>query len=232
MSLIDLVKDSIALLFPELCIGCNRNLVKQEKYLCLNCSYDLPVTNYHLDSDSLIDRRLKARLPLAKVSAYLYFTGGSRVQRIIHHIKYQNGFALARFLGQRYGEIVKDSAYFQDIDVIVPVPLHKKRQRQRGYNQSEYIAHGLSEVLGAQVSTGNLIRLVHKKSQTKTSGRYERFENMENMFAIHKPDEFENKHVLLVDDVLTTGATLEACAIALLRVQNIKLSVATLAFTK
>lgn len=232
MVLYDLVKDAISLLFPDLCIGCNERLVNQEKYLCLSCSYDLPITNHHLDTDSLVDRRLKARLPVSKVSSYLYFTGGSRVQRIIHHIKYQNGFALAHYLGRQYGDILKDSPLFKDIDIIIPVPLHKKRQRQRGYNQSEYIARGLAEALGAEVSSDNLIRLHHQKSQTKSKGRYERFENMKDMFSVVNPKQFENKNILLVDDVLTTGATVEACGMALLEVPNIQLSIVTLAFTK
>lgn len=232
MFIYDLIKDAVSLLFPDLCIGCNRSLVNQEKYLCLNCTYDLPVTNYHLDADSLVDRRLKSRFPVAKVSAYLYFTGGSRVQRMIHHIKYQNGFAFAQVLGRQYGDILKNTSHVTDIDVLVPVPLHKKRQRQRGYNQSEYIARGLAEALGTGVSTNSLIRLVHQKSQTQTKGRYERFENMKDMFAVVDPDAFANKHILLVDDVLTTGATLEACARALLTVPNIKISIVTLAFTK
>lgn len=232
MFLYNLVKDSLALLFPDLCVGCNTSLVNQEKYLCLNCSYDLPITNDYLDADSLVDKRLKARMPVNKVSSYLYFTGGSRVQRIIHRIKYQNGYALAQFLGRQYGGILKNSPYFQHLDFIVPVPLHRKRLRERGYNQSEYIARGMADELGAEVIINNLVRLVHQKSQTKTKGRYERFENMEGMFSVRNPAKFENKHVLLVDDVLTTGATLEACGVALLKVPNVKLSIATLAFTK
>ena len=232
MFLYNLVKDSLALLFPDFCVGCNRSLVNQEKHLCLNCSYDLPITNDYLDADSLVDRRLKARMPVAKVSSYLYFTGGSRVQKIIHHVKYRNGYALAQFLGRQYGSIVKNSPYFQRVDFVVPVPLHKKRLRQRGYNQSEYIARGMADELGAEVIADNLTRLVHQKSQTKTKGRYERFENMKDMFSVLNPVELENKHVLLVDDVLTTGATLEACGVALLKVPNLKLSIATLAFTK
>src|SRR5690606_25683620 len=246
MQLVQFVRDSFALLFPELCVGCKQVLVYQENHLCTNCIYNLPKTNFHLDPDNLAAKQLMGRVPVLNVSSFLYFSAGSIVQRIIHHIKYKNGFAVAEWLGELYGQQLKNSKLFSitstelldkssassDYQVIIPVPLHKKRLRSRGYNQSDYLAKGLSNALGIETDLYNLVRIAHNESQTKSTTRYERFENISDAFRVSNPELLENKHILLVDDVLTTGATLEACCIALLQIPNVKVSIATLAFVK
>ena len=225
-------RDALALLFPELCVGCERALVSQEEHLCTHCLYHLPVTGFHLDTDNLAARQLSKRLPLVSVASYLYFSAGSSVQRIVHRIKYQKGFKLAEHLGFLYGMELSKSEAFRSCDLIVPVPLHKKRLRWRGYNQSEYFARGLARALEIEVSTGSLLRTDHSKSQTKSKSRWERFENMHGAFQVTHPARLEGKHIMLVDDVLTSGATIEACCVPLLQVNGIRLSIATLAFTK
>lgn len=246
MQLVQFVRDSFALLFPELCVGCKQVLVYQENHLCTNCIYSLPKTNFHLDHDNLAAKQLMGRVPVSTVDSFLYFSSGSIVQRIIHHIKYKDGFAAAEWLGVFYGQQLKNSTLFStnikealdepsvcsDWEVIIPVPLHKKRLRSRGYNQSDYLAKGLSKALGIESDLNNLVRIAHNESQTKSTTRYERFENISGAFKVNNPELLENKHILLVDDVLTTGATLEACCIVLLQIPNVKVSIATLAFVK
>lgn len=225
-------RDALALFFPELCVCCGRALVSQETHICTHCLYNLPVTNFHLDENNPGARQLSNRIPLAALASYLYFSAGSSVQRIIHRIKYQKGFALAEHIGYLYGMELGKSENFASCDIIIPVPLHRKRQRWRGYNQSEHFARGLSRALSVGLSTDSLLRTDHSKSQTKSKTRWERFENMQGIFRVSKPDVLKGKHVLLVDDVLTSGATLEACALPLLEVEGIRLSIATIAYTK
>lgn len=239
MQFVQFVRDAFALLFPELCAGCKQVLVHQEKQLCTNCIYNLPITNFHLDPDNLGSRQLMGRVSVSAVYSFLYFSYGSIVQEIIHHIKYRNGFAAAEMLGELYGQQLQsaiknpESSFLpSDYQVIIPVPLHKKRLRSRGYNQSEHIAIGMSKALGIDTDFTNLVRSTYNESQTKSLSRYERFENTQGIFQVKHPESLENKHILLVDDVLTTGATLEACSAVLLQIPNVKVSIATLAFAK
>lgn len=231
MQFVQFVRDAFALLFPELCAGCNQALVHQEKHLCTHCIYNLPITHFHLDKDNLAARQLMGLAAIEEVDAFLHFSSGSIVQRIIHQIKYKNGFATAELLGELYGQQLKEASAFESCDLIIPVPLHKKRLRSRGYNQSDYFAKGLSNALNIPTDCKNLIRVAHNESQTSRS-RPERFENVKGIFQLNHPESLTDKHILLVDDVLTTGATLEACSTILLKNPGVKVSIATLAFTK
>jgi len=232
MHLIDFVRDAFALLFPELCASCKQALVHQEKQICTECIYHLPKTDFHLDPDNLAARQLMGRVPIFSASSFLYYSYGSSVQEIVHHLKYKQGYATAQVMGELYGSELKESATFCDYDLIIPVPLHKRRLRSRGYNQSAYFAQGLSNSLKIPSHLGNLIRKTYNESQVQSGSRYERYENTRNIFDVTSPQLLEGKHILLVDDVLTTGATLEACSAALLHIPNVKVSVATIAFTK
>lgn len=231
MQFVQFIRDAFALLFPELCAACNQALVHQERRLCTYCIYNLPITHFHLDRNNLAARQLMVHAPIEAVDSFLYFSSGSNVQRIIHQIKYKNGFATAELLGELYGQQLKETAIFEFCDLIIPVPLHKKRLRSRGYNQSDYFAKGLSNVLNIPTDCKNLIRVAHNESQTSRS-RPERFENVKGIFQLNHPESLTDKHILLVDDVLTTGATLEACSAVLLKTPGVKVSIATLAFTK
>jgi ComF family protein len=231
MQFVQFVRDAFALLFPELCAACDRALVHQEKSLCTFCIYNLPITYFHLDKDNLAARQLMGHALIEEVDSFLHFSSGSIVQRIIHHIKYKNGYATAELLGKVYGQQLKENSAFESCDLIIPVPLHKKRLRSRGYNQSDYFAKGLGSVLNIPFDCKNLVRVAHNESQTSRS-RPERFENVEGIFQLNHPKSLNDKHILLVDDVLTTGATLEACTGVLLQIPGVKVSIATLAFTK
>jgi ComF family protein len=223
--------DLVSLLFPELCNACGTNLFNGEKEICIKCLYDLPYTDYHLYQDNLVAKQLWGRLPCDAAMALLYFKKGTKVQNLIHSLKYKGKTEVGVRLGKLLGEKLRLSTQFQDVDLIVPVPLHPKKEKLRGYNQSEHIAIGLSEVLGVKLSTSHLWRKKATDSQTKKS-RYIRFENMQTVFSVNEDKRLENLHILLIDDVITTGATLEACGNVLLAAGIRKLSIAAIAFAE
>lgn len=226
-----LTADLVGLLFPELCNACGNNLNHGEKEICIECLLDLPYTDYHLHAENRVAKQFWGRLPCNAATAMLYFKKGTKVQHLIHNLKYNAKIEVGTTLGRLLGERLAQSELFKSIDLIVPVPLHSKKLKSRGYNQSEYIAKGLAEVLNLPVSTLNLIRDKATATQTRKT-RYFRFENMQTVFNVINPEQIENLHVLLVDDVITTGATLEACGNALLNCGIKKLSIATVAFAE
>jgi ComF family protein len=219
----------LELLFPTLCITCGNRLVTQEKFLCIDCWHDLPVTNFHFDAENKVARLFWGRVKLENATAFFAYNKGSNYQHLIHFIKYKGLKELGFETGRRFGIALSASPDFNSVDFVVPVPLHPKKQKQRGYNQSEWIARGISESLKKPVSLFNLKRNLHTSTQTRKN-RYERWENVENIFELTRPEEFKGKHILLIDDVVTTGSTLESCAFQLLQVENVKVSIATLAF--
>jgi ComF family protein len=226
-----LANDVIGLLFPELCNGCGTHLYYSEKEICTKCLYDLPFTDDDLFKENKVAKQLWGRLPCSAAMAMLYFKKGTKVQNLIHSLKYKDKTALGVKLGNILGERLKLSEFYTGIDLIIPVPLHPKKERTRGYNQSKYIADGIAEVLNVTVSDAYLSRKIATSSQTKKS-RYNRYENMQEVFQISHAEELTALHILLVDDVITTGATLEACGNTLLTANPSKLSIATVAFAE
>lgn len=226
-----LATDLIGLLFPELCHACGTHLYYGEQEICTKCLYDLPYTDYHIFPENRVAKQLWGRLPFNAAMAMLYFKKGTKVQNLIHSLKYKDQIEVGVKLGYLLGERLKLSKQYAGIDLIVPVPLHQKKEKLRGYNQSKFIADGIAAALQVEVSTTHLIRNKSTESQTKKS-RYTRYENMETVFQINEPLALKDKHILLVDDVITTGATLEACGISLLNCKIKKLSMAALAFAE
>lgn len=226
-----LANDVISLLFPELCNGCGTHLYDGEKEICSKCLYDLPFTDDYLFKENRVARQLWGRLPCNAAMAMLYFKKGTKVQNLIHSLKYKDKTSLGVKLGNNLGERLQRSEFYAGIDLVIPVPLHPKKERLRGYNQSKYIADGIAEVLNVRVSDTHLSRQIATSSQTKKS-RYSRYENMQEVFKISNAEELKNLHILLVDDVITTGATLEACGNALLKANINKLSIAAVAFAE
>ncbi|WP_051292722.1 ComF family protein [Olivibacter sitiensis] len=223
--------DFISLLFPPTCIGCGMPLYANEEYLCTFCWYKLPVTNCHLHPEqNEAAKHFWGRLQDVQAASYLYFNPKSSVERILYELKYNNKPEIGILLGKKYGEILQNTD-FARIDAILPVPLHSKKKRKRGYNQSSCIAQGLAHAWNVPVMEDCLIRTKHTTSQTRKN-RIERYENMKEAFTIPYPLQLEHKHVLLVDDVLTTGATIEACAAPLLKIEGLRLSILTLALAK
>lgn len=220
--------DFFNLLFPDLCVVCGENLLKNEQHICFTCLHAIPKTNYHLLTDNPIEKRFWGKIPVFRGTAFFFFQKGSPFQKLLHALKYKGNKEIGEVLGKYAAADLLDSADFASVDVIVPVPLHPKRYKKRGYNQSECIAKGLSTILGKPQDTTTLHRVRENTTQTKKSV-YERFENTEGIFELLDKNTFSGKHILLVDDVLTTGSTLEACIQVLLLSEDIKISIFTLA---
>lgn len=189
------------------------------------------MTDYHIVPKNGVTSRIEGRFPFQGGTAMYYFIKDSPVQQLLHRIKYGGQKQAALEIGRVYGEMLKDVALYQSIDAIVPVPLHPSRQHFRGYNQSEWFAVGLHEAMDKPVIINNLIRVKPTLTQTKMN-RSERVKNLSQAFTVKKPSMLEGKHILLVDDVLTTGSTLEFCAISLLDVKGVTVSVATIAIAQ
>jgi ComF family protein len=223
--------DFVALLFPELCAACRAGLMVNERVICTDCLYNLPFTNFHLQADNIVARQFWGKIKLEAAYSLYYFAKGGKIQNLMHQFKYNGLQEVGHIVGNIAGEQLKKNEEFQSVDLIVPVPLHKKRLQQRGYNQSTCFAKGLAQKLNAFVEEDNLVREVATETQTHKS-RFARFENMKEVFLIKNPEVLENKHILLVDDIITTGSTLEACGIELLKIKGLKLSIATIAYAE
>ncbi len=219
--------DFTGLFFPRLCISCTGALQRHETMLCDHCLYHLPRTQFHRDADNPVARLFWGRIPVEYATSFFYFSKGSPYQKILHELKYKGMKEIGLEMGRIFGKEIRDSE-FRKVELVVPVPLHPSKLRKRGYNQAEWIALGLSEGLCKPMDSRSLIRKVSSSTQTR-KGRYDRWMNVEGIFDASQPDHLSNRHILLVDDVVTTGATLEACASVILGLGNTKISIATLA---
>ena len=228
MTFLDWFNSILNLFYPRVCAACGEPLLKDEKTVCLKCRYLLPKTGYELNLENPLAQHFYGRVRFHAVTACFFFAKTGKVQHLIHELKYKGNKEAGFFLGQQLGETIKDAPLFQSIDYLIPVPLHPKREKQRGYNQSLVIALGIHEATGITVVDKYLIRAVYTNTQTHKTAD-ERFNNVQNVFEVRFADELAGKHVLLVDDVLTTGATLESCAQALESIPGITISIATAA---
>lgn len=225
---VSVVNDVVGLFYPRVCGGCDSHLIKQEQNLCLKCLHGLPKT-YFWDYDvNPIEKLFWGRLEVSAACAFLHFEKDSVVQQLLHRFKYQGKSGIGVELGRTFAHILNDKSWFADVDVIIPIPLHISKEQRRGYNQSAHIANGMGEVYGVTVRNRALSRTAASESQTNKS-RYERVENVENVFEVENPKAILGKNVLLVDDVVTTGATLEAAGNALLQAGAKRLYIATIA---
>lgn len=224
-----MLHDFIALIFPNVCAACGKSLFRKEHSICTLCAYQLPRTNFHKDNDNPIAKIFWGRINIHSAGAFYSFGKGGKVQQLVHQLKYKGQKEIGVSLGKLYGFDLRKSGNFETVDTIIPVPLHAKRKRQRGYNQSEFFATGLSESMKVVTDFKTLFRALESDTQTKRS-RFSRWKNVESVFQLRNSKKLEGKHILLVDDVITTGATLEACAQVLLRVPGVKVSVATIAY--
>lgn len=213
--------------FPHLCVTCSRKLFSDENFVCIHCRHDFPKTEFHNDTGNKVAQLFWGRTNVEFATSWLYFKKGSHYQKLIHYLKYKGIKELGAEMGYLFGLDLKESV-FAEVELIMPIPLHKKKEKQRGYNQSEWIAKGLSDAMQKELSTGNLIRARFTQTQTRKT-RYERWQNVEGIFEVINPEKVNGKHVLLVDDVVTTGSTLEAGVYTLLSSGAGKVSVATLA---
>jgi ComF family protein len=227
MILLKEIKDSVLhLLFPHVCSGCGNDILNEESVLCMRCIAAMPETNFELHPDNPVEKIFLGRLPLTGATAQFFFTKESLMQQLMHQFKYKNNKELGLQLGRIMGTQLKRSGRFV-VDALIPLPLFPAKEKRRGYNQATILCDGMAETMNIPVLDKIIIRPEHTETQTK-KGRIERWKNMEGKFVLSDPEAIRNRHVLLVDDVVTTGATLEACGNELLKADGVRLSVATL----
>jgi ComF family protein len=203
-------------------------LLEGEKVVCLGCALELPLTDFHQAANNDATARLAGRFRFERATAHLHFAEDSLTQHLIHLLKYGRRAGIGIALGEAFGEALREAGWMKGIDVIAPVPLHPKKEAARGFNQSSLLVEGMSGATGVPSEVRALRRIRYTESQTHKT-RAERIENVAGAFVVRRPGKLEGRHVLLVDDVLTTGATIEACAQAVLAVPGTRISVATLA---
>nr|WP_243739272.1 ComF family protein [Flavobacterium sp. 245] len=218
----------INLFFPKVCSGCHAVLMTNETVLCTNCRHELPLTQYHLDSENEAVKKFYGKVEIEHVSALLYFIKKGIVQELIHNLKYKGHEEIGTVLGNWYADDLKELRLKNPFEVIIPVPLHPKKFKERGYNQVTTFAKAISEGLHLTFNDSVLYRKKYSKTQSKKN-LLGRSENIENIFDVKFSEENHNKHFLIVDDVLTTGSTLEACAKALLKIPGAKISIVCMA---
>jgi ComF family protein len=228
--LYDFWDDFISLLFPRLCYACGNHLLRNENLICTECYVIIPRTGYHTDPNNPVAKLFWGRCLIEKAAAFSYYNKGSRIRRLIHNMKYRGIKDIGYELGRIYGLSLKESGFTDDIDMIIPVPLHPSKKRVRGFNQSESICDGLSAASLLPVNLSALARVNVSETQTKRS-RYDRWTNVEGIFMVKDPDAVSGKHILLVDDVITTGSTIESCTNELLRIEGVRVSVVALAYS-
>jgi len=219
----------VSLFYPQLCLSCGKNITPDRDAICISCQVKLPKTGFHLEKENSFTDRFWGRVNIESGASFYHFAKGGRVQHLIHNLKYKGRYEVGVKLGNLYGKALKKSPLYRNIDVIIPVPLHPKKELKRGYNQSDMFAKGLSETMEVEWKKNILISTKMSETQTKKS-RLERLENVKDVFKINDVDFLKDKHVLIVDDVLTTGATLEACTMKILEIPGTKVSLATIAF--
>ena len=218
-------------IYPHVCYGCSADLAKTECWLCSICKSNLPITHFHRYTSNPVFQLFAGRVPLIQASSYYLFIKESAVQHLLHALKYKNVSNLGVAIGEWYAEELRNDGAYNSIDTIIPIPLHKSKLQKRGYNKSEMFAKGLSKQLNKPVNNSSVVRAMATSTQTRKN-RIERWGNVEFVFRVEEDDTLINKHILLVDDVITTGATLEACANQILKIQGTSISIATIAFAK
>lgn len=224
----NIFKSVINLLFPPLCLGCEYPLSDNEVHLCTRCRHQLPLTQIHLEDAVTAEKIFYGRVKIEKATALLWFEKAGIVQHLIHQLKYKGQEAAGSFLGEWLGAQLRNIPHYATVDVVIPVPLHPRKRRKRGYNQVEKFARALAQHLQAEYREDILIRKRHTRTQTYKS-RLSRWDSMQEVFALQDAGLISNTHILLVDDVITTGATLEACAGELLKAEQVKVSIAAMA---
>ena len=230
MNTLTLVKDALLHLFyPHVCAGCGTDVLPAGSNICVQCIHNLPFSGFERTNDNPVEKILSGRVRFNKAAALLYFTKHSALQNIMHEFKYKGNKDLGHQLGLIMGARLLESGRFRHLEALIPLPLHESRERKRGYNQAEILCNGIAEILDLPVVTHAVKRISATETQTRKN-RIERWQNMEGKFMLSDESEVTNKQILLVDDVITTGATLEACAVALSEAKGTGINIATLCY--
>lgn len=228
IKILEYFEDFLNLIFLDQCLVCGNLLYKYEEILCFKCLYNLPRTDYCKFYDNPITDLFAGRIKIERATALFYFQKASEFRKLLHMLKYKNKPEIGVFLGKELGALMLNSGNFGNIDIIIPVPLHIKREKQRGYNQSYMIGLGISKIMKISLNKDLLLRNEYTTTQTKMK-KEERWANVSGKFIVSDIEKLKNKHVLLVDDVVTTGSTLIACGEELLKIPGLRLSIAVLA---
>ena len=223
-----LLGNTLHLFYPHVCTGCGSDLLAENNLLCLRCINELPNTNFAIHPGNPIEKIFWGRIPVTAAHSQFYFSKESLIQHLIHQLKYKNQMAIGFYMGELMGNSLLQSGRFNTIDYLVPLPLYSDKEKKRGYNQSTIICNGVSAAMQVPVLTGNVSRQRFTATQTRKH-RTERWKNVEGSFNINNPDAMMGKRILLVDDVITTGATLEACGSILTQIEGLQLYIASLA---
>ncbi|MBP5677448.1 MAG: ComF family protein [Bacteroidales bacterium] len=220
-----MLQELLQVLFPSTCASCNDVLVRGERQICMNCLANLSLTHYSTMPHNPVEELLMAQFDLTKATAICHFQKESTVQHVVHAMKFHGNTELCRLMGRQMGLSLLSSGRFDDVDVLVPVPLHWRRRLKRGYNQSLLLCRGIAEVFHREVCNNAVVRHRYTHQQSLQNS-HKRAYNVQGAFSVRKAKLLEGRHVLLVDDVITTGATISACAKVLSSIPGIKISVA------
>ena len=218
------------LFIPHRCAGCGSDIMSRQQVLCMHCINRLPVTSFCDHANNPVEKIFWGRMNVTSAASYLFFSKDSVLQHIIHELKYKGNKELGMFIGHKMGEALLNAQRFKEVSALIPLPLFAARERKRGYNQATLLCRGMAEVLNLPVLTQVIHRHTHSETQTNKN-RIDRWLNMQGKFVLQHPEAISGKHILLVDDVITTGATLEACGQELLTAPNTRLSIMTMAYT-
>ncbi len=216
------------ILLPKVCFGCNAQLSRGESVLCAICRHELPLTDYNFVDENSVDLIFYGRIPIKKAASFVFFAKNGIVKNLLHHLKYKNQEQIGSFFGDWYGNLLKKNGALKTIDIVIPVPLHPKKEKKRGYNQVALFAQKIAKHIDAAYRDDILFKVVNTKTQTKKD-RQLRWENTKDVFQLKNVEPIHFKHILLVDDVITTGATIEASAKKLFQLKDIDISVLSIA---
>ncbi|MGV6844581.1 MAG: ComF family protein [Lutibacter sp.] len=226
-----ILSNLLALFYPKICLNCNEYLMTGEKYLCIRCRHDLPLTHFTNEKENLVEKSFYGRCQIEEATALFFYYKKSIIQSLIHELKYRNQQQVGQFIGSWLGQEIVTSNRFKNIDFIIPVPLHAKKLKKRGYNQLTKFGLELSKQLNVPFCQSFLVKITKTNSQTKKM-RFERWKNVQELFLVKNKSKLKNKHILLIDDIITTGATLASCCHAFENIPNLKISIACMAYTK
>lgn len=228
MKPLNLLQDFLDIIYPDLCLSCDAALRKSEKIICLKCQLELPKTDYAAFPDNPVAKKFWGKVPVQNAMALYHFHKSSRIQHLMHALKYKGRKDVGIKLGNLLGYELKQYEMYNTIDLITVVPLHKEKEIKRGYNQAGIIGEGLGAILNKPFDPSILSKIKFTESQTKKN-RIQRWENVKEIFMLNEEKLITGKHILLIDDVITTGSTLEACAVTLMRANNVRVSIAAVA---